>query len=67
MNFKTLHEKNMYLIDRLLTADLAQENGIFCDFEKQNLFNNNYSTKDILKEMGHNHFELSLRRNCETH
>ena len=36
----------------------------FGDFEKQNLFNNNYSTKDILKEMGHNHFELSLEKNC---
>ncbi len=58
-------EKNMYLIDRLLTGGFSSGKWYFFgDFEKQNLFNNNYSTKDILKEMGHNHFELSLRRNC---
>lgn len=58
-------EKNMYFFDRLLTGGFASGRWYFFgDFEKQNLFQNNVSRKDILKEIGYNHFELTLRSNC---
>ena len=58
-------EKNMYFFDRLLTGGFSSGRWYFFgDFEKQNLFQHNVSSKDILKDIGYNHFELTLRRNC---
>ena len=58
-------EEYMYLIDRLLSGGFSSGYWyLFGDFERQNLFKRNKSSSEVMRQLGYQHFELPLRRNC---